>query len=116
MRGYFKVNLSATSGKRTGENQLILIEKTLRKSGIEFVEDCDGDTVIVRYGEFANDVTWDAHQWARQCRECLRGNAEDIPADALHYGLCPHHVAEMERQQLEAKCEGPSWGKEPVRY
>jgi len=67
MRGFFKVNLSGedsylprSSSKRTGEQRLALIEKTLRKDGIAFVEDFEGDSVIVRYGDFLDDATWDA--------------------------------------------------------
>jgi hypothetical protein len=69
MKGYFKVNLTAedsalprSSSKRTGEQRLALIEKTLRKDGVEFVEDFDGDCVIVRYGEYVNDAIWDAYR------------------------------------------------------
>ena len=67
MRGYFKVlltgedsSLPRSSSKRTGEQRLALIEKTLRKDGVEFVEDFDGDSVIVRYGEFVDDAAWEA--------------------------------------------------------
>lgn len=58
MKGYFRINLTGedrnlprSSSRRTGEQRLALIEKTLRKDGVEFVEDFDGDSVIVRYGE-----------------------------------------------------------------
>jgi len=71
MRGYFRVNLTATTRKRTGEQMLLLIEKALRKDGIEFVEDCDGDTVIVRYGEFTNDIVWDAYHHAAPIEELV---------------------------------------------
>jgi hypothetical protein len=67
MKGYFKVDLSGedsalpkSSSRRTGEQRLALIEKTLRKDGVEFVEDFEGDSVIVRYGDFTNDAVWDA--------------------------------------------------------
>lgn len=66
MKGYFKVsltgedcNLPKSSSRRTGEQRLGLIEKTLRKDGIEFVEDFDGDSVIVRYGDFVDDALWE---------------------------------------------------------
>lgn len=68
MKGYFKVNLTEdcnlpkSSSRCTGEQRLALIEKTLRKDGIEFVEDFEGNSVIVRYGEFVNDAAWDAYQ------------------------------------------------------
>src|SRR5207247_11320234 len=65
MKGYFKVNLtgedrilSKGSSRRTGEQRLALIERTLRKDGVEFVEDFDGDSVIVRYGDFVDDAMW----------------------------------------------------------
>jgi len=68
MKGYFKVNLTAedrnlpkSSSRRTGEQRLTLIEKALRKDGIEFVEDFEGDSVIVRYGDFTDDAAWDAY-------------------------------------------------------
>lgn len=67
MKGYFKIdltgedsNLPKSSSKRTGEQRLALVEKTLRKDGIEFVEDFDGDSVIVRYGDFVDDAVWEA--------------------------------------------------------
>ena len=66
MRGYFRVlltgedlNLPKSSARRTGEQRLSLIEKTLRKDGVEFVEDFDGDSVIVRYGDYVEDALWD---------------------------------------------------------
>ena len=69
MRGYFKVNLTGedtglprSSSRRTGEQRLAVIEKTLRKDGVEFVEDFDGDCVIVRYGDFVDDSVWDAYR------------------------------------------------------
>ncbi len=69
MKGYFKVNLTGedcnlpkSSSRRTGEQRLTLIEKTLRKDGVEFVEDFEGDSVIVRYGEFIEDTAWDAYR------------------------------------------------------
>ena len=67
MKGYFKINLTGedcnlpkSSSRRTGEQRLALVEKTLRKDGIEFVEDFDGDCVVVRYGDFVDDPTWEA--------------------------------------------------------
>jgi len=69
MKGYFKVNLIAedsnlprSSSRRTGEQRLALIEKTLRKDGVAFVEDFDGNCVIARYGEFVEDAVWDAYR------------------------------------------------------
>lgn len=66
MKGYFRVlltgvdrNLPPSSRTRTGEQRLTIIEKTLHKAGIEFVEDFDGDSVIVRYGNYVNDELWD---------------------------------------------------------
>ena len=71
MTGYFRVNLTGvdhnlpkSSSRRTGEQRLALIEKTLRKDGVEFVEDLDGDIVIVRYGDFVDDTVWDAYRAA----------------------------------------------------
>ena len=55
-------NLPKSSCKRTGEQRLSLIEKTLRKDGVEFVEDFDGDCVIVRYGDFVDDAVWDLYR------------------------------------------------------
>lgn len=68
MKGYFKIilhgedsALASNSARRTGEQRLGLIEKTLRKSGTEFVEDFDADgNCIVRYGDYVNDAVWDA--------------------------------------------------------
>ena len=66
MKGYYKVNLTGddhnlpkSSSKRTGEQRLALIEKTLRKDAVEFVEDFDGDSVVVRYGDFVDDAVWE---------------------------------------------------------
>ena len=79
MKGYFKINLAGedrnlprSSSRRTGEQRLALVEKTLQKDGIEFVEDFDGDSVIVRYGDFVSDAAWDA--------ECARRKATE-PAE-----------------------------------
>jgi hypothetical protein len=79
MKGFFKIiltgedsNLPRNSSKRTGEQRLALVEKTLRKDGIEFVEDFDGDSVIVRYGDFVDDALWDA--------ECARQRKATEPA------------------------------------
>ena len=52
-------NLPKSSSKRTGEQRLALIEKTLRKDAVEFVEDFDGDSVVVRYGDFVDDAVWE---------------------------------------------------------
>ena len=67
MKGYFKINLIGedsflpkSSSRRTGEQRLALVEKTLRKDRIAFVEDFDGDNVIVRYGDFVDDASWEA--------------------------------------------------------
>ncbi len=69
MKGYFRINMTGedrnlpkSSSRRTGEQRLTLIEKTLRKDGVEFVEDFDGNSVIVRYGDFVDDVVWDAYR------------------------------------------------------
>lgn len=69
MRGFFKINLTGedsalpkSSSKRTGEQRLALIERALRKDGVEFVEDFDGDSVIVRYGDYVDDAAWDAYR------------------------------------------------------
>ncbi len=37
------------------------MEKALRKDGVDFVEDFEGDTVIVRYGDFMDDAAWEAY-------------------------------------------------------
>lgn len=52
-----------------------------------------------------------------RCRICLTDKTDyPMPATSEN-GLCDFHTEEeMNRQILEAKCEGPSWGKEPVRY
>ena len=84
MKGYFKVNLTAeasdvsrSSTKRTGEQRLALIEKTLRKDGVEFVEDFSGDSVIVRYGDYLDDATWETH-----CQKSTVDAEEPEPAYA----------------------------------
>ena len=63
MKGYFRINMKATSrpwpggeqerpSRRTGEARLLEVEKALRKDGIPFVEDYDlHGNVIVRYGD-----------------------------------------------------------------
>ena len=62
MKGYAKINLigedeySKNSKRRTGEDRLSELEKSLTKSGVEYVEDFKNEnTVIVRWGAYVND-------------------------------------------------------------